>query len=367
MLKLIRKSSASPLKSYLRAESRSVTTTSTSHFPESDIISSEKRSDQQKFVLTQPLRKNFTITSKEAIRWFPGHMGKGLKMMQQKLKTVDCIIEVHDARIPLSGRNTEFHHTLTAAKPNILVLNKKDLVENSAHKKIISKVQQRTEFPIDDVVLTNCKDQRCDGIKKLVPRAIDLIKNSDRFNRTEEKEHNIMIIGVPNVGKSSLVNILRNRHLNKKGASQVGAVAGITRSVLTQIKICEDPLIYILDTPGVMMPTILNIEMGMKLALCSCFQDHLVGEDVIADYLLFWMNRNKNYLYLEAMGLDDPTDDITHVLMAGASKLGKVIQVKSYENNGIEKKLDLRSAARHFIAAFRRGEFGKLCLDGKQL
>lgn len=100
------------------------------------------------------------------------------------------------------------------------------------------------------MILTNCKDQKCDGIKRLVPRAIELIKNSDRFNRSEEKEHNIMIIGVPNVGKSSLVNHLRNRHLNKKGASAVGAVAGITRSVLTRIKICEDPLIYILDTPG---------------------------------------------------------------------------------------------------------------------
>lgn len=226
---------------------------------------------------------------------------------------------------------------------------------------------ERTEFPVDEVILTNCKDQKCDGIKKLVPKAIDLIKNADRFNRSEEKEHNIMIIGVPNVGKSSLVNILRNRHLNKKAASAVGAVAGITRSVLTRIKICEDPLIYILDTPGVMLPNIHSVEMGMKLALCSCFQDHLVGEDVIADYLLFWLNRNKNFTYLDVMGLDDPTDDIAHVLMSGASKLGKIVRVKSFETNSMETKLDLRSAARYFVAAFRRGEFGKICLDGRQL
>lgn len=226
---------------------------------------------------------------------------------------------------------------------------------------------EKTEFPVDEVILTNCKSQQCDGIKRLVPRAIDLIKNSDRFNRSEEKEHNIMIIGVPNVGKSSLVNILRNRHLNKKGASQVGAIAGITRSVLTRIKICEDPLIYILDTPGVMMPNIQNMEMGMKLAACSCFQDHLVGEDIIADYILYWLNKNKNFCYLDAMGLDNPTDDISHVLMAGASKLGATVQVKSFESNSLEKKLDLRAAARHFVAAFRKGEFGKICLDGRQL
>ena len=176
-----------------------------------------------------------------------------------------------------------------------------------------------------------------------------------------------MIIGVPNVGKSSLVNILRNRHLNKKAASQVGAVAGITRSVLTRIKICEDPLIYILDTPGVLTPKIQNVDMGMKLALCSCFQDHLVGEDLIADYLLFWMNKNKNYLYLEALGLHEPTDDIMHALMSGASKIGAIVRMKSFETNCIEKKLNLNAAAKYFVAAFRKGEFGKICLDEKQL
>lgn len=223
----------------------------------------------------QNFRKVFHVMSKEAIRWYPGHMGKGMKQMQQKLKSVDCIIEVHDARIPLSGRNTDFHYTLTSAKPSILVLNKKDLVERSAHSKIVARIKSDSEFPTENVLMTNAKDQRCDGIKKLVPKAIELIKNAERFNRSEEKEHSIMIIGVPNIGKSSLVNILRNRHLNKKAASHVGAVAGITRSVLTRIKICEDPLIYILDTPGVMMPKIRDQEMGMKLALCSCFQDHL--------------------------------------------------------------------------------------------
>jgi mitochondrial GTPase 1 len=235
------------------------------------------------------------------------------------------------------------------------------------HKKIIKQVHKRTEYPVDDVILTNCKDQKCDGIKRLVPRAIELIKNNDRFNRSEEKEHNIMIIGVPNVGKSSLVNILRNRHLNKKGASQVGAVAGITRSVLTRIKICEDPLIYILDTPGVLTPKIQSVDMGMKLALCSCFQDHLVGEDLIADYLLYWMNKNGNYLYQEVMGLHDPTDDITHALMACASKIGATVMLKSFETNTIEKRLNLPAAAKHFVGAFRRGEMGRICLDERQL
>lgn len=172
-----------------------------------------------------------------------------------------------------------------------------------------------------------------------------------------------MIIGVPNVGKSSLVNILRNRHLNKKAASDVGAVAGITRSVLTKIKICEDPLIFILDTPGVLMPKIKSDEMGMKLALCSCFQDHLVGHGQIADYLLYWLNRHRNFHYIDKIGLDEPTDDITLALLACATKMGKTLQVKDMASNQIETKLDLQSAAMYFVTAFRMGEFGKICLD----
>lgn len=245
-----------------------------------------------------------------------------------------------------------------------MVLNKKDLIDKSLHPKAIAAVKKDAEFSVDKVFLTNCRSQQCDGVKKIVPTAIELIRNSDRFNRSDEKEHSIMIIGVPNVGKSSLINNLRNRHLNKKGATSVGAVAGITRSVLTRIKICEEPLIYLLDTPGVLQPTIRNEEMGMRLALCACFQDHLVGEDLIADYLLYWLNKHKNFHYVDALGLDDPTDDITLALLSCANKLGKTVKLKSVlGNNAIEVKPDLHTAAKYFVQSFRKGDFGKICLD----
>lgn len=314
-------------------------------------------------MLIKNLRKSFHLATKESIRWFPGHMGKGLKQMQQKLRQVDCIIEVHDARIPLSGRNTDFHHTLTGAKPTILVLNKKDTVLKGEHEKIVKKLSSSLDLPPNRIILTNCKDQRCEGVKKIVPTAIKLIKNSNRFNRSEEKENNIMIIGVPNVGKSSLINILRNRYLKMKAASQVGAVAGITRSVLTRIKMSEDPLIYVLDTPGVLTPSINNVEHGMKLALCSCFQDHLVGFENIADYLLYHMNKQNNFTYMDAMGLEEATDDITAVLMAGARKMNYFRGVRDLGTNQIEQILDLDMSAKRMIKMFRDGEFGRFCLD----
>lgn len=219
--------------------------------------------------MSNQFRQKFSLVNREIIRWYPGHMAKGEKLMQQKLKNVDCIIEVHDSRIPFSGRNTNLHYSLLSAKPNILVLNKKDLIPEELKGPIKYNLKQLPDFPSQSIFFTNCKEaQSCSGIKKIMPRAIQLIKDSERFNRSNEKENTIMVIGVPNTGKSSLINALRNKHLNKKGASAVGAVAGITRSVLTRIKVCEDPPIYLLDTPGVLMPHIREMEVGMKLAVC---------------------------------------------------------------------------------------------------
>jgi mitochondrial GTPase 1 len=244
------------------------------------------------------------------------------------------------------------------------VLNKKDMIEKKSEELLINNVKKYySDYPIDRIITTNCKSQKDDGVKKIVPTAINLIKNSNRFNRSEEKENNIMIIGVPNVGKSSLINILRNKYLKAKAASPVGAVAGITRSVMTRIKISEDPLIYVLDTPGVLTPKIKDIEQGMKLALCSCFQDHLVGVINIADYLLYILNKRKNFIYMEAMGLNEPNDDITQVLVSGAAKLNHVIQLRDFETGTLVTKPNLDLTAMKMISMFRNGEFGKFCLD----
>jgi ribosome biogenesis GTPase A len=314
-------------------------------------------------IMALQVRQKFQIFNKELLHWHPGHMAKGTKQMQQKLKNVDCIIEVHDSRIPISGRNNNLHYSILKAKPSILVLNKKDLVPTDDRPSIVRALKNYPDMPAQPTYFTNCRDQRCTGIKKIIPTAIDIIQSSERYNRQGAKEHTIMVIGVPNCGKSSLINVLRNRHLNKRGASRVGAVAGITRSVLTRIKICEDPAIYLLDTPGVLMPNVRDVEMGMKLALCSCLQDHLVGEENIADYLLYWLNKNNNFTYVEMMGLSEPTDDITLCLLSCAKKLGKTIRLRNYHENSVQDKPNLRAAATFFLKAFRTGELGHVCLD----
>ncbi|XP_058829248.1 mitochondrial GTPase 1 [Topomyia yanbarensis] len=310
-------------------------------------------------------RTVFPTVNRELLNWFPGHMGKGIKQMQQKLKEVDCVIEVHDARIPLSGRNSEFRYTISGVKPHVLVLNKKDTIERRAQRGIVERIL-REDSDARHVLFTNCKDQACEGIRKVMPLAQDLILSSNRFNRSDKKEYCIMIIGVPNVGKSSLINVLRNRHLNKKAASQVGAVAGITRSVLHKIKICEDPLVYLLDTPGILKPNIADNETGLRLALVSCLQDHLVGEELIADYLLYLMNKRNNFKYVEVMGLKEPSDSIAEVLVAGAQHLNRFIRIRNYDGTMVERP-DVTLSARHMIKAFRTGVFGKMLIDSDKI
>lgn len=105
---------------------------------------------------------------------------------------------------------------------------------------------------------------------QVLPRAKELLKESDRFHREFNPESNILVIGIPNVGKSTLINVIRNRVFRVKGrATAVGARPGITRAVQTQIRISDDPLIYVLDTPGILMPNIKNMHMGMRLAACG--------------------------------------------------------------------------------------------------
>lgn len=309
-------------------------------------------------IVTDTFRSAFKSIDKDVVRWFPGHMGRGLKQMQQKLRSVDCIIEVHDARIPLSGRNTDFKYTISGVKPHILVLNKVDLIKS----KFVDKVKKVLINEYEHIVFTNCKNQKCQGVKQIFPLAQELINKSNRYNRSNEEDYNIMIIGVPNVGKSSLVNALRIRHLKRGKASHVGAAPGITKSVLHKIKMCENPLFYMLDTPGILTPNITNVEAGLKLALCATIQDHLVGEKILTDYLLYWLNQQEHFEYVHYFKLDKPTDNILQLLTHISKLNGKTLKIKDYLNQYVIKP-DLDTAAKIMLSAFRNCDLGKILLD----
>uniref|UniRef100_A0A668VQR0 Mitochondrial GTPase 1 n=1 Tax=Oreochromis aureus TaxID=47969 RepID=A0A668VQR0_OREAU len=311
-------------------------------------------------------RTVFDFGGREVAHWFPGHMAKGLKQMRANLKSVDCIIEIHDARISFLlyhtiKQNPVFQDTLSA-KPHLLILNKMDLADLSNKQRILKKLEKEG---MTHVLFTDCLKQRDDNIKKLVPMVMDIIASKPRFNREENTNYCLMVIGVPNVGKSSLINSLRRTNLKKGRASRVGGEPGITKAVLTKIQVCERPIMYLLDTPGVLPPKIESVETGMKLALCGTILDHLVGEDIIADYLLYSLNRLGKFSYVEKYDLQEPSDDIQHVLKRIAVKLGKTQRVKAITGVGNVTITipNYTAAAYDFIRAFRKGELGQVMLD----
>ncbi|XP_066477766.1 mitochondrial ribosome-associated GTPase 1 [Tiliqua scincoides] len=308
-------------------------------------------------------RERFDSTGWDVARWFPGHMAKGLKDMKSRLRVVDCLLEVHDARIPLSGRTPLLQEAL-GIRPHLLVLNKMDLADLKHKPRILKHLEKQG---LRNVLFTDClKDE---NIKKIVPLVSELIGNSGRYDRAENLETCIMVIGVPNVGKSSIINSMRRLHLKKGKASRVGGAPGITRAVLTKIQVCEQPLMFLLDTPGVLSPRIESVETGLKLAVCGAIRDHLVGEEVIADYLLYTLNHQQQFSYVERYGLASPCDNVETVLKSIALHLGKTQRVKVLTGTGNVTVTvpNYNAAACEFIHSFRKGLLGKVMLDEVQL
>ncbi|XP_033004351.1 mitochondrial ribosome-associated GTPase 1 [Lacerta agilis] len=304
-------------------------------------------------------RERFDCAGRDVAHWFPGHMARGLKDMQKRLRVVDCLLEVHDARIPLSGRNPLLQEAL-GIRPHLLLLNKMDLADLTHKPRILECLEQQG---FRNVLFTDClKDE---NIKKIIPHVTELISNSPRYQRNENVESCIMVIGVPNVGKSSVINSLRRVHLKKGKASLVGGEPGITRAVLTRIQVSERPIMFLLDTPGVLSPQIGCVETGLKLALCGAIKDHLVGEDVIADYLLYTLNQRQQFSYVERYGLDGPSDNVESVLKSIALRLGKTQRIKMLTGTGnvTVKVPNYNAAASDFIYTFRKGLLGKVMLD----
>lgn len=165
----------------------------------------------------------------------------------------------------------------------------------------------------------------------------------------------MLIVGMPNVGKSSLLNALRYEGMSKGKVSRVGAQPGVTRKIETNVKIVEDEGgrggLYMVDTPGVFMPYVPDSEAMLKLALCGCVKDNLISSTILADYLLYHLNLSSPSIY---SSYHSPTNDVLSLLDAVARKTGML------QKGGVP---NVEQTALWLIQRWRTGNLGHFVLD----
>ena len=214
------------------------------------------------------------MSEAQTIQWFPGHMTKTRRKIQASLKLVDAVAEIIDARIPVSSRNPELHKIIEN-KPRIILMNKCDMADPSQTARWVSCYQKEgvLAIPVD------CKSGR--GLNQFIPKVRELLK--DRIIQWEQKGMvnrtiRVMIVGIPNVGKSSFIN-----RMAKQNRAKVEDRPGVTRGNLW---FTIGKAFDLLDTPGVLWPKFDDPNVGEKLAFTGAVKDQIVDTEQLASRLL---------------------------------------------------------------------------------
>jgi len=258
-----------------------------------------------------------------------------------------------------------FYQKLTAIRPHILVLNKSDLVDGTDHKET-REILLRNEPHLADVIYANSKAEHCQSIKSLMPSIVEAIET--RAIHTLKHERYFMVIGIPNTGKSSLINAMRRVFVKKGKACRVEAHACVTKTVQERVKLSDWPPTYCYDTPGISTPSIPDTETGMRLAAVGCLKDQSVGIENVVDYMLYYLNKRGMFEYVNAFGLDEPTDDVYVLLINIAKSLRLIKKTRVFTSGGgYKQRWDTLEAANHFVRNFRAGDFGLFMLDDDRL
>ena len=211
------------------------------------------------------------------IQWYPGHMTKTRRQIEADLKQVDAVCEIVDARIPVSSRNPDID-SICAGKPRIIVLNRMDLADSAATKKWLRFFREQGMAS----VATDCKTQK--GISDFQPAVRSVLK--EKIARNEAKGMNrplrVMIVGIPNVGKSTLINQISGR----KGAKAENR-PGVTRG---KQWVTVDSSLLLLDTPGILWPKFEDPNVGMMLAYTGAVKEAIIDTEELACRLaeLLW-------------------------------------------------------------------------------
>lgn len=288
------------------------------------------------------------MSEMQTIQWFPGHMTKTKRQIQSSLKLVDAVAEIIDARIPVSSRNPDLAK-LVQNKPRVILLNKCDMANQTATKMWIDyfKKQNLVAIPVD------CKSGR--GLDKFAP-AVNTVM-SHKIARLKEKGMvnptiRIMIVGIPNVGKSSFIN-----KMVKKNRAKVEDRPGVTRGNqwYTIAKNLE-----MLDTPGVLWPKFDDKTVGEHLAFTGAVKDQILDIELLAVRLLDFIKKLKPADFITRFKLEN--EDIENI---DSYELLKMIGKKRgmLVSGG---EIDTERAAIMLLDEFRSAKLGRITVEMPQ-
>ncbi len=283
------------------------------------------------------------MTEIPSIQWFPGHMTKTKRMIKASLPLVDAVVEILDARIPESSKNPDLQ-SLIEGKPRIVILNKCDTADESSTQKWISWYRNHGITAI----AADCRSGR--GLNKFVPAVKQVL--ADLIEKYESKGMHgrvlhLMVVGIPNVGKSSFINRLAGQ---KK--AKVEDRPGVTRTK-QWVKLSDD--IELLDMPGVLWPKFEDMSVGEKLAFTGAVKDDVVDIETLACRLLYILNDlYKNELTARFKIETTENED-------GYELLKKVGKARGMLVSGGE--INTERAAITVLDEFRGGKLGRITLE----
>ena len=275
------------------------------------------------------------------IQWYPGHMTKAKRMMQENIKLIDVIIELVDARIPLSSKNPDIDN-IAGNKSRIILLNKVDLADDiitEAWKKwyeekgfFVHTVNSKTGYGVKNV--TAIVREAC---KEKIER--------DRKRGIKNRPVRAMIVGIPNVGKSTFINSFAG-----KACAKTGNKPGVTKGK-QWIKLSKE--VELLDTPGILWPKFDDQQVGINLALIGSINDDILNMDELAIKLISYMKEyyKDNLVKRYTVTAEGSDTDI----------LNEIAKSRGCITKGNE--LDYSKAARIIIDEFKNGQLGRISLE----
>ena len=283
----------------------------------------------------------------ENINWYPGHMKKTRELIQQNLKAVDVVVEIIDGRIPRSSRNPIIDD-LVKGKDRIVVLGKGDLSDPGANSEWINHLKSEGT----DAIMMN--SMTGEGSKSLLS-ALEKMDKGRKAGQSEEeaktrfKENRplrIMVVGVPNVGKSSFIN-----RMTGKKSTQVGDRPGVTKG--KQWLTLKNGM-QLLDTPGILWPKFEDPNVGLYLAFCGSIKDEILDSADLALELIKVLQERYPDMLMERYKLEELDEDALVNMEAIAQKRGFIMA---------GKRIDYERTARTVLDEFRAGKIGRITLE----